>query len=321
MSSARVAAIDIGTNSVLLLIAELRAGVLEPVLERATITRLGEDVDARRALSPEAARRTLACLEAYAREIEGQGVTRLAAVGTSALRDAAGGSEFLDAAERLLGVRPRVISGSEEAELTFHGALSGLDVAGAVCVFDIGGGSTEIIGGTAKQRSEGASGGSLEPAKVERAISLDIGSVRLFERHVRHDPPLAEEMSRIEVDIERALATVGEADPNAVLVGVAGTVTTLVAIALGLTSYDSARVHGFTLSRSSADALAERLAAQSLAERLELPGLEPKRADVIVVGAAIARRVLDWSGRAELVVSDRGVRWGLAERLARSALG
>ena len=310
MSAERVAAIDIGTNSVLLLIAEPRAGVLEPVSERATITRLGEDVDARRALAPQAAERTLACLESYARELRAFGVERVAAVGTSALRDAAGGAEFLDQAELLLGVRPRVISGREEAELTFHGSLSGLPTpAGAVCVFDVGGGSTEIIRG---RSADGAK------SVVEHAVSLDIGSVRLFERHVRHDPPLPEEMARIDDDIESALAAAGAAEPHAVLVGVAGTVTTLVAIELGLPSYDSARVHGFTLTRAVADALAARLAALTLAERRELAGLEPKRADVIVVGAAIVRSVLAWSGRAGLVVSDRGVRWGLAERLSNS---
>jgi exopolyphosphatase/guanosine-5'-triphosphate,3'-diphosphate pyrophosphatase len=311
VSTARVAAIDIGTNSVLLLIAEPRGGVLQAVIERATITRLGQDVDARRALAPEAARRTLSCLESYARELRAFGVQRVAAVGTSALRDAAGGAEFLDQAEALLGVRPRVISGREEAELTFHGSLSGLSAApGAVCVFDIGGGSTEIIRG---RSAEGAS------SVVEHAISLDIGSVRLFERHLRHDPPLPAEMARIDADIESALAAAGTADPAGVLVGVAGTVTTLVAIELGLPSYDAARVHGFTLTRAAVDALATRLAALTLAERLELPGLEPQRADVIVVGAAIVRSILAWAGRAELVVSDRGVRWGLAERLSNSA--
>ena len=308
MSTARVAAIDIGTNSVLLLIAEPRGGVLEAVIERATITRLGEDVDARRALAPEAARRTLACLESYARELRAFGVEHVAAVGTSALRDAAGGAEFLDQAEALLGVRPRVISGREEAELTFHGSLSGLAMpAGDVCVFDVGGGSTEIIRGRSALGSK---------STVEHAVSLDIGSVRLFERHVRHDPPLLEEMARIDADIESALAAAGAADPGAVLVGVAGTVTTLVALELGLPSYDSSRVHGFTLTRAAADALATRLAALTLAERLELAGLEPKRADVIVVGAAIVRSILAWSGRAGLAVSDRGVRWGLAERLS-----
>ena len=304
----RIATLDIGTNSVLLLIAKPSAGSLEPVLERATITRLGENVDANRALSPAAVERTLACLADYAREIAAHGVTQLAAVGTSALRDAAGGSEFLDAAERLLGVRPRVISGAEEAELTFHGALSGIEAQAGVCVFDVGGGSTEIITGSA-----GAT------RSVSSAVSLDIGSVRLFERHVRHDPPLADEMARAEADIEQALAAAKRPSANFTLVGVAGTVTTLVAIELGLTRYDAARVHGATLSRASVAAIAERLRRLTLAERQQLAGLEPKRADVIVIGAAIVRSVLEWSGAAELVVSDRGVRFGLAERLVASA--
>jgi exopolyphosphatase / guanosine-5'-triphosphate,3'-diphosphate pyrophosphatase len=301
----RVATLDIGTNSVLLLIAQSSTGTLTPVLERATITRLGENVDAQRKLAKPAVERTLACLEDYAREIAAHGVTRVAAVGTSAMRDAAGGTEFLDAAERLLGVWPRVISGAEEADLTFHGALSGIDARGDVCVFDVGGGSTEVITGSADA-----------PRRVDSAVSLDIGSVRLFERHVRHDPPLAAEMARVVADIEAALALASKPAPNSTLVGVAGTVTTLAAIDLGLAQYDSARVHGAALSRARVAAIAERLQRLTLPERQQLAGLEPKRADVIVVGAALVRCVLEWCGSDELVVSDRGVRWGLAERLA-----
>lgn len=305
MSAGKVAAIDIGTNSVLLLIAEPRAGELYPLLERATITRLGEGVDARRALAPEAVERTLACLADYAGELAAHGVTRIEAVGTSAMRDAAGGAELAQAAERLLGVVPRVISGHEEAELTFRGALSGLAMRGEVCVFDVGGGSTEVIVGRAQ-----------EPVSRRQATSLDIGSVRLFERHVSSDPPTPEEIARVVGDIDAALEHAPKPAPGSTLVGVAGTVTTLVAIELGLTAYDAGRVHGFSLSRARADALAERLARTTLAERLRIPGLEPKRADVIAVGAAIVRRVLAWSGCEALVASDRGVRWGLAERLA-----
>jgi exopolyphosphatase/guanosine-5'-triphosphate,3'-diphosphate pyrophosphatase len=303
----KVATIDIGTNSVLLLIAERRDGVLVPLLERATITRLGQNVDATRRLLPEAVERTLSCLASYAGELGAFGVDRLGAVGTSAMRDAAGGSEFIEAAGRLLGEPPRVISGDEEAELTFHGALSGLELGGAVSVFDVGGGSTEIINGQA-----GAN------PSFTRGKSLDIGSVRLFERHVRNDPPRKDELERARDDIRSALATVEPPDASSgiTLVGVAGTVTTLAAIELGLTDYDPARVHGARLGRASVSALAEKLAKLSLAERQALAGLEPKRADVIVIGAAIVQEVLDWSGSSELVVSDRGVRWGLAERLA-----
>lgn len=301
----KVATIDIGTNSVLLLIAERRDGTLVPLLERATITRLGQNVDASRRLLPEAMERTLACLASYADDLRTARVDRLAIVGTSAMRDAAGGSDFVERAERLLGERPRVISGDEEAELTFHGALSGLDAKGPVSVFDVGGGSTEIITGHVGER-----------AGYSRAKSLDVGSVRLFERHVRHDPPLPEELHRSAADVQAALATVEPPEAGITLVGVAGTVTTLAAIELGLSVYDPARVHGARLSRESAGALMEKLAGVTLAERQALAGLEPKRADVIVVGAVIVREVLDWSGCSELVVSDRGVRWGLAERLA-----
>jgi exopolyphosphatase/guanosine-5'-triphosphate,3'-diphosphate pyrophosphatase len=300
-----VATIDIGTNSVLLLIAERRDGVLVPLLERATITRLGQNVDATRRLLPEAIERTLSCLASYAEELRSFHVERLEAVGTSAMRDAAGGSEFIERAARLLGERPRVISGDEEAKLTFHGALSGLHVEGPVSVFDVGGGSTEIITGNAGTKPS-----------FSRAKSLDVGSVRLFERHVRNDPPRADELGRARDDIQAALATVEPPGAGITLVGVAGTVTTLAAIELGLAAYDPARVHGSRLSRASAAALADQLAKQTLAERQARAGLEPKRADVIVVGAAIVREVLDWSGCSELIVSDRGVRWGLAERLA-----
>lgn len=308
----RAATIDIGTNSVLLLVADSEGGALRPVLERATVTRLGEGVDKNRRLLPAACERTLACLADYARELRTLGVSRLDAVGTSAMRDAAGGQEFVARAAALLGVAPRVIDGNEEARLTFAGALSGLSVAsvasgtGKVTVFDIGGGSTEIIVGTltASQR------------RIDAAVSLNIGSVRLFERHVRSDPPSAEEMRNVQRDIALALADAPKPEADATLVGVAGTVTQLAALELELTPYDSTRVHGHRLTRSTVDRLTTRLASLGLAQRRVLPGMEPARADVLVVGSAIAQAVLEWSGASELVVSDRGVRWGLAEELA-----
>jgi exopolyphosphatase / guanosine-5'-triphosphate,3'-diphosphate pyrophosphatase len=302
----RIATIDIGTNCVLLLVAETEGGALKPVVERATITRLGEGVDRNRRLLPEACERTLACLSEYGRTLRELGVTHLDAVGTSALRDAAGGEHFVARAADTLGVTPRVIDGNEEARLTFAGALSGLPVAGKVTVFDIGGGSTEIVVGEV-----GPSG-----RRIASAVSLDVGSVRLFERHVRNDPPTRTEMQSIEGDIAAALRGAPKPEPGATLVGVAGTVTQLAALELELTQYDAARVHGSKLSLSAVDRLAARLAAQSLAVRRSLRGMEPARADVIVVGSAIARAVLHWSNAEELIVSDRGVRWGLAEELA-----
>jgi exopolyphosphatase/guanosine-5'-triphosphate,3'-diphosphate pyrophosphatase len=301
----RVATLDIGTNSVLLLVAEATQTGPRALLERATITRLGEGVDRARQLAPAARERTLRCLESYAVDLERLGVTERAAVGTSALRDAAGGGDFTREAARVLGVTPEVIDGAREAVLTFRGALSGLTPTGAVTVFDVGGGSTEIVQGVRDEHG----------ARAESAVSLDIGSVRLFERHVRQDPPSETELERVRSDIDAALAHAPRATERRVLVGVAGTVTTLASIALELTDYDPARVHGFVLTRSVTEELARKLASLSFAERRGLPGLDPKRADVIVVGALIVERMLSFAGADELVVSDRGVRWGLAEEL------
>jgi exopolyphosphatase / guanosine-5'-triphosphate,3'-diphosphate pyrophosphatase len=302
----RIATIDIGTNSVLLLVAETEGGALRPIAERATITRLGEGVDRNRRLLPAACERTLTCLTEYARVARELDVERLDAVGTSAMRDATGGQEFVAAATLLLGVAPRVIGGSEEARLTFMGALSGLPVTGPVTVFDIGGGSTEIVLGTL------SAGGR----SIGSAVSLDIGSVRLFERHVRSDPASAAELKRIELDIALALNDAPKLEPGATLIGVAGTLTQLAALELKLAHDDGTRVHGRQLSRGTVERLAAELAAASVAERRALPGMEPSRADVIVVGSAIARAVLHWAHAEKLIVSDRGVRWGLAEELA-----
>ena len=305
----RAATIDIGTNSVLLLVADSEGGALSPVLERATVTRLGEGVDRNRRLLDSACERTLACLTDYAAELSKLGVDRLDAVGTSAMRDAVGGQEFVARAAAILGVAPRVIDGNEEARLTFAGALSGLSQTGKVTVFDIGGGSTEIIVGSS----------SASERRIAAAISLDIGSVRLFERHVQSDPPSAEELRSVQRDIALALADAPKPEPGATLVGVAGTITQLAALELELVQYDSTRVHGYTLTRSAVDRLLTHLASLTLAQRRVLPGMEPARADVLVVGSAIAQAVLEWSGAAELVVSDRGVRWGLAEELAANS--
>jgi exopolyphosphatase/guanosine-5'-triphosphate,3'-diphosphate pyrophosphatase len=302
----KVAAIDIGTNSVLLLIAETTArGGLAPLAERATITRLGEGVDRTRELAESARARTLACLADYAGELARHAPERIAVVGTSAMRDARGGEEFAAEAERLLGVRPLVVSGAREAELTFRGSLSGLALFGPVAVFDVGGGSTEIVVGSA---------GSVP--RIDSAKSLDIGSVRLFERHVRSDPPSESELDAVRRAVDAVLLAETAIPRDAALVGVAGTVTTLAAVASGIAPYDASRVHGARLGLDAVREVSRRLASLPLAERTKLPGLEPRRADVIVAGALLVERFLSWSRKPELVVSDRGVRWGLAEELA-----
>jgi exopolyphosphatase / guanosine-5'-triphosphate,3'-diphosphate pyrophosphatase len=308
-SRGEVAAIDIGTNSVLLVIAAAEAAGPRPLLERATITRMGEGVDKTRRLAPAAIARNLECLRSYAEDLRAHGSPRLDVVGTSALRDAEGAQAFLDEAERILGVRPRVIAGDEEARLTFRGAVSGLALAGTLLVFDIGGGSTELIVGDA-----------VGAAPPKSRVSLDIGSVRLFERHVHGDPPPPQELANVEAQIARELASAAPfselgAGREITLVGVAGTVTTLKALELGLEPYDGARVHGAVLTLSAVEELCAKLASLPLAERQKLPGLEPKRADVIVAGALIVRDILRRAGASHTIVSDRGVRFGLLEGL------
>lgn len=303
----RVATIDIGTNSVLLLVAEVdENGALVPIDERATITRLGEGVDKTRRLSDAAIARTLECLANYGDAIRAAGARRADAVGTSAMRDAGGGSELRARAKELLGFEPRVISGDAEARLTFSGALSGLGVIGAASVFDIGGGSTEIIRGDATTR------------RIDEAKSLDIGSVRLTERHVKSDPPTDAEIAAIERDIESALASAPTVAGD--LVGVAGTVTTIAAIAKGIDPYDASKIHGAVLERSDIERVAALLESLKQDERVELPGLSPKRADVIIAGTRICLAIARRSSGGRVLVSDRGVRWGLAEDLAKGDL-
>lgn len=310
-ATARVACIDIGTNSVLLLIAEKRGTELVALEERATITRLGEGVDKARVLLPHACDRTLQCLREYQASIDRWQVGSVVAVGTSAMRDAAGGDAFRARAAEILGVEPRVISGNEEAELTFEGALSGLGVHDSVIVFDVGGGSTEII--------QGRVGNELQASReITSKSSLDVGSVRLYERFMTNDPPTPAECAEVERTVQRELEALGPAPTSDTLVGVAGTVTTLAAVEQQLEPYVGSRVHGCTLSKSSVDTLVKQLARLPVRERAKIPGLAPQRADVIVAGALLVRAVMSWAHADSLLVSDRGVRWGLAERALRA---
>jgi exopolyphosphatase/guanosine-5'-triphosphate,3'-diphosphate pyrophosphatase len=297
-----LAAIDIGTNSVLLTVAEVVPGpppALRPLLERAEITRLGRGVDRSGMLSAEGMDATLQVLRAYGHDALSQGVpaAEVACVATSAARDARNGEAFLARVERACGLRPQIIGGMREAGLAYLAARAEFGVAGrALLVQDIGGGSTELVFGEAVHPS------------FER--SLLIGSVRLFERWVSHDPPSPEERRQVEDDIAAALREV-TVPGGAACVGLAGTWTTLAAIGSGSPSYDAARVHGSTLSRGDVAALAERLWRSPLAERRQMPGLQPGRADVIPVGASIAHLSMEALALDRVTVSDRGVRWGL----------
>ena len=300
VAGSRVGAIDIGTNTVLLLVAEGSRRAPVAVLERATITRLGQGVDKTGRLSAEGIARTVACLATYAELLREHGADRVVAVCTSAARDAENGTEFLAAAHRALGAEPRIVDGMEEASLVFDGALTGLSLDGTVTVFDIGGGSTEVIRGTC----------SADSAVLERSISMNIGSVRLTERHVHDDPPNVGELRSISRDIEEHLVQ-APLDSPGTLVGVAGTMTTLAAIDKELDTYDPAIVHGSALQKSAIETILERLSKMPLNRRRTVPGLEPARADVIVAGALIALRVLERARARKVIISDRGVRWGL----------
>jgi exopolyphosphatase/guanosine-5'-triphosphate,3'-diphosphate pyrophosphatase len=309
----RIATIDIGTNTVLLLVAEKdAAGRVVAVEEQATITRLGQGVDVTRKLAPEAVARTNACLDAYADAVTRLGATRVAVVGTSAMRDAGGGDEVRAHVRARFGVEARTISGDEEARLTFEGALSGIAFpkaegrSGDVMVFDIGGGSTEVVYGN---RTTNA---------IAWSHSFDVGSVRMTERHVRSDPPTREERAAVLDACREAFARVPHDEHAAsTVVGIAGTVTTLAAVSLGMNTYDGARVHGLSIPVAELERVVERLASVPLEERRSIAGLEPKRADVIVAGGLVALALLARVGARDVTVSDRGVRWGLAEELLR----
>lgn len=297
-TSPLVAAIDCGTNTTRLLITDGR----HDLVRRADITRLGAKVDATRQLSADGIDRTVAVLTEYRRELDRLGVERLRIAATSAARDATNRDTFFDAAERVLGRRPELLDGLEEGRLAFAGATMGLDPgAGPYCVIDIGGGSTEFIVGS---------------AGVDRAISVDMGSVRLTEAFFQHDPPAPDELANALAvigdhleDVERAIP---ELETVTRLVGVAGTITTIAAVELGLEPYDRDAVHHFVLTKAAAEDVFRTLATEPLADRVHNPGLHPGRADVIVAGCCIVVGILRRFGRADLLVSETDLLDGLA---------
>jgi exopolyphosphatase/guanosine-5'-triphosphate,3'-diphosphate pyrophosphatase len=287
----RVGVVDLGTNTTRLLVAEVDDGRVDEVARRSDITRLGEGVDARRKLLPLPIARVRNVLSEYRRELERLEAERVLTIATSSVRDADNGEAFLGEIEWSYGFATRLLSGDEEAELTRRGVASGRRLGDGTLVLDVGGGSTELI--TARER-----------------VSLDLGSVRLTERHLQGDPPAREELEAAALAVRDALPQLEPQDA----VGVAGTVTTLAALELG--GYDSERVHGYRLSRQAVDAQLERLASLPLAERRELPGLEPGRAPVIVGGAVVVREVLDRYGLDALEVSERDLLHGAAVEAA-----
>lgn len=302
----KVAAFDIGTNTVLLLVAERGPDGPRSVLERAEITRLGRGVDKTKRLDADAIARTLAALERFAGEARALGVTRVAAVGTSASRDAENGAEFRARAAEILGGTVEIVSGAREAELTFRGALGGLGITGShVAVIDVGGGSTEIVVG--------------QDDAIVFAHSYDVGSVRLTERHVPTDPPTPEALAAVHAAAsETYAAPKPPTGPFDAVVAIAGTATTYAAIELGIARYEESPPHGARLSLDALEKRIASLAALPLAARAQVVGLDAKRADVIVAGGIVLLEAARSLGAREIVISDRGVRWGLADELLRA---
>ncbi|MGW2180140.1 Ppx/GppA phosphatase family protein [Streptomyces sp. NPDC001732] len=311
----RVAAIDCGTNSIRLLVADAdpATGELVELDRRMEIVRLGQGVDRTGRLAPEALERTFAACRQYAAVIEEHGARKIRFVATSASRDAENRDEFVRGVREILGVEPEVISGDQEAEFSFTGAtkeLAGRDhLAKPYLVVDIGGGSTEFVVGD---------------DHVRAARSVDIGCVRMTERHLVHDgtvtdPPSAGRIDAIRADIEAALDLAEESVPlagAATLVGLAGTVTTIAAIALGLDAYDSAAIHHSRISFDRVQEITSRLLASTHAERAAIGAMHPGRVDVIASGALILLAVMKRTGAREVVVSEHdildGIGWSIA---------
>jgi exopolyphosphatase/guanosine-5'-triphosphate,3'-diphosphate pyrophosphatase len=296
----RLAAVDQGTNSIRLVVAEPDGqGGFEDLARDMVITRLGQGVDETGMIAPEALDRTLDVLARYARRARALHAERIRVAATAALRDASNASEFERGVRELTGSELEIVSGEHEAHLSFLGATRDLDAPAPFLVLDIGGGSTEFV---------------LGGGRPSMAVSMQMGSVRLTERCVRSDPPTDDEVHAMRASVGAVLEEVQRAVPVAearTLVAVAGTSTTVQAIALGLGSYDPEQIHRTRLSRADAARVATRLAGMTTPERASLPVMAPGRADVIVAGAVILVEVMERFGFGEALVSETDILDGL----------
>jgi exopolyphosphatase / guanosine-5'-triphosphate,3'-diphosphate pyrophosphatase len=307
----RVAAVDCGTNSIRLLIADVADGALDELDRRMTIVRLGQGVDATGAFAPEALQRTFKACDEYAEAVQARGVDRIRFVATSAARDVSNREELFAGVRDRFGVEPDIIAGAEEAELSFRGATSGLaelEVPGPYLVADIGGGSTELVLGDA--------------TGVWSAESIDMGSVRMTERHLGSDPARVEEMAAATRDVDALLdATAVPLTKARSLIGVAGTVTTVAAVALGLTEYDRSVVHHARIPGPLLLDTTSWLMGSTRAERSVVPVIHPGRVDVIGAGALILQRLHDRLAPGlvndEVLVSEHDILDGIALALAK----
>ncbi|MGH3343465.1 MAG: exopolyphosphatase [Carbonactinosporaceae bacterium] len=309
----RVAAVDCGTNSIRLLVADVDpgAGSLIELDRRMEIVRLGQGVDRSGRFAPEALQRTFAACRSYAATIEALGAQRVRFVATSASRDVDNRAEFERGVTAVLGTSPEVISGGEEAALSFTGAtrelLADPGVRRPYLTVDIGGGSTEFVLGT---------------DRAGAARSVDVGCVRLTERHLHGDPPTRGEVAAARTDVEKAIDVAAETVPigdAGTLVGLAGSVTTVAAIALDLASYQPERIHHSRITARQVRAVADRLLAMTHEERAALPVMHPGRVDVIGAGALILHAVTERLGVADVLVSEHDILDGIAYETAEMA--
>lgn len=307
----RVAAIDCGTNSIRLLVVEVdtASGLLVDVAREMRIVRLGEGVDATGHLSEAALERTFTAVEEYAGIVETAGADALRFVATSATRDADNRDAFVSGIRGRLGVEPEIISGAEEAALSFAGATRDLDIVTATppcLVVDIGGGSTEFVMG--------------EPGRPPTSsASVDIGCVRMTERHFASDPPWPAEVAAARDDIDAAIRAVAETVPlrsAATLVGLAGSVTTVAALAMGLWEYDAEKIHGAVVSAADVHRVCEGLLYATREKREANPVIHPGRVDVIAAGSLVLSAVVAYSGVPEVLVSERDILDGIAASIA-----
>jgi exopolyphosphatase/guanosine-5'-triphosphate,3'-diphosphate pyrophosphatase len=297
-----VAAIDIGTNSTNLLIVDPNGRTLE---RRVTVTRLGQNVDQTRTLSPEAIERTINCLSTYRKLLDQHDSPRLRIVASSAARDALNREQFFDLAEKVLGVRPELMSGDDEARLAYRGCTSHLvpDPNGHL-IIDIGGGSTELIVGT---------------SQLSQAHSIDVGAVRMTERHLRHNPPQPEELLNAIGEVEDLFEDILRINPSMKhirqIIGTAGTIVTIAAIEIGQQVFDAKELHGFLLTRDAIEDVFRTLATESLEDRRHNPGLPPERADVIVGGCCVLVALMRSLEATELTVSTHNILDGVCAEL------
>jgi exopolyphosphatase/guanosine-5'-triphosphate,3'-diphosphate pyrophosphatase len=300
----RVAAIDCGTNSIRLLIADIDGNNFREVVRDMKIVRLGQGVDQTGQFHPDAIARTLAAVDKFASEIAKRGVEKIRFCATSATRDATNRHLFVDGVRERLGIEPEVISGNEEAALSFAGAIQDLDPAeGPFLVIDIGGGSTEFVFGT---------------SSVEAARSVNIGCVRMTERHFASDPATPEQVELARTDIQAAIAQAAAEVPITqakTLVAVAGTATTVAAAALNLAEYDRYAIHLARISAAQVHEASTMFLTKNREERLALGYMHPGRVDVIPAGALVLSEIIKATGATGFVASESDILDGMARSL------